>query len=557
MARFNSLYGLSNLARRASGNPEIMVNGQEGDQKVKVSLRQMICAGIWFVFFVGLALFYEEVYPAHLRWQEQNQIFINSSDWILTYFERPAIIGTLVGDWLTQYYHNVAVGALILAMSVTLCVALFAIAMKFLRFRLFAWVLTAVFAVLMVACSMASSTALSFFICVSGGLMLGLIDIYVSRRRIEVAGWSPLLVVVAYFAFGFGFLITVVFIVVASVRRCFTVGWRRWWWVRPVSAIVFCFAVPCCCSDTLPYSKALLYPGLASPSMPQMRSEERMAIADAFYDHDYDSVKNIALNTDSPDDITAFYYYLSNALQDSLPESLLKYPVKNLGTLTTIGEKTPLAVINMMNDLYYELGDMTYAERAAMMRNVFSPRNRNVRMIRRLAEINLVSGDTAAAFKYLRILDRTHAYGDWSRSHIPGNMSPNIEHDILNRRIRSNDKDNIRLGDNCRNIILELLESNPGNTVALDYLLCTDLLLKDMDTFKMDYDTYCMEKGQPRYKDLYQQALMIYLAGTDAPQEEWEKYIVSRDQMQLFSRYSNRRGDPTFKGTYWYYFDRQ
>ena len=121
----------------------------------------------------------------------------------------------------------------------------------------------------------------------------------------------------------------------------------------------------------------------------------------------------------------------------------------------------------------------------------------------------------------------------------------------------SNGKDNIRLGDNCRNIILELLESNSDNTVALDYLLCTDLLLKDMDTFKMDYDTYCMDKGKPRYKDLYQQALMIYLAGTDASQEEWERYIVSGPQMQAFQSYSNRRGDPAFSNTYWYYFDRQ
>ena len=214
------------------------------------------------------------------------------------------------------------------------------------------------------------------------------------------------------------------------------------------------------------------------------------------------------------DDISAFYYYLASAVQDSLPDNLLKYSVKNLGTLTTIDDTSPLPIINMMNDLYFELGDMTYAERAAMMRNVFSPRNRNVRMIRRLAEINLVSGDTLAALKYLRILDRTYAYADWNRNHTPGKMDPEVEKEILWRRAHSNTKDNIRTGDNCRNILLELLESNPGNTVALDYLLCTDLLLKDMDTFKMDYDTYCMGKGSPRLKKLYQEALMIFISHT-------------------------------------------
>ncbi|MDE6336739.1 MAG: hypothetical protein K2L34_09225 [Muribaculaceae bacterium] len=343
------------------------------------------------------------------------------------------------------------------------------------------------------------------------------------------------------------------------LKRALTAHSNRYWWLTVVFALIFAAGFPAllCTSYALPYAKALLYPGMATPTLPQTKFEQRLAIADSFYERDYARTKKLAMKVKDPDDITAFYYYLSTALQDSLPDCLLKYPVKNLGTLTTIGETTPLMVINMMNDLYYELGDMTYAERAAMMRNVFSPRNRNARMIRRLAEINLVSGDTLAALKYLRILDRTHAYADWSKSHTPGMTSPDVETDIMRRRAFSNNKDNIRLGDNCRNIILELLESNPGNTVALDYLLCTDLLLKDMDTFKMDYDTYCMSKGLPRYKDLYQQALMIYLAGTDAPEEEWNKYIVSASMVDLFNRYSNRRGAPSFKGTYWYYFDKQ
>lgn len=550
MAGFNLFHGLENAARRAGANVEKR-------PKIRVSLRQAVCFGIWFAFFVGLALFYEMAYPSHLLWQEQNQIFLNSADWISSYFNRPAFIGCLVGDWLTQFYCNVAVGAIILASAVTLCVALFALCMKQLHFRLSAWVLTILFAALMTACSLASSTRLEFFICVAGGLILGLMELFAARRSHNEFGSSTLLVVVAYLAFGFGALLTLWFTVMGAVKRGLSYGFLRWWWVRPLVSLGFCICIPFCWGKVLPYEKALLYPGMPTPSLPQMRSETRMAIADAFYERDYAKAKRLAIKSDAPDDITAFYYYLSSAMQDSLPECLLKYPIRNLGTLTTISDKSPLAVINMMNDLYYELGDMTYAERAAMMRNVFSPRNRNVRMIQRLAEVNLVSGDTLAALKYLRILERTHSYADWSRNHIPGSMEPDVEADIMRRRACSNAKDNIRLGDNARNIILELLESNPGNTVALDYLLCTDLLLKDMDTFKMDYDTYCMAKGAPRYRDLYQQALMIYLAGTDAPQQEWDRYIVAGPQLQAFRAYSSRRGDPAFKDTYWYYFDRK
>ena len=520
--------------------------------------KNTIFVGLGLIFCIALAVFYATAYPAHLLWQEQNQVFLNSRDWISNYFDKPAWLGCLLGDWLTQFYLYTWVGAAILTLAIALCVAGLAAVLLRLLPKAVAWILTALCAVLLVGCSMPATTQLSFFLCVAGGIGLGLAEFRLYWKETVNIDLSPLLVGVAYWMFGFGALLTASIIILLAVKRLVSKQDVRTWWITAACATAIGMGLPAilCKGYALPYAKALLYPGIAKPELPQMKYERRLAISDAFYRRDYTVAKQLVERDENPDEVSAFYYYLSSAVQDSLPDNLLKYPVKSLGTLTTIGETTPPIIINMMNDLYYELGDMTYAERAAMMRNVFSPRNRNVRMIRRLAEINLVSGDTAAAMKYLRILDRTYAYGKWSQSHRPGSMAPEVESDILSRRIRSNAKDNIRLGDNCRNIILELLESNPGNTVALDYLLCTDLLLKDMDTFKMDYDTYCMAKGQPRYKDLYQQALMIYLAGTDAPQEEWERYIVPGAQLQAFRAYSARRGDPSFGNTYWYYFDR-
>lgn len=522
-------------------------------------VKKYITAGIFLICFVGLAAFYATAYRSHLLWQEQNQIFLNTSHWVETYFDRPAWLGCLAGDWLTQFYHNPTTGSVILTLAIACSSAILSILLRRLLPPAPAYVMTAVLTVLLVACSFSTSTTLAFYMCVAGGLSLALVNLKVPTGKDGHVDLSPLMVIPAYWAFGFGALITAFFVVLTILRRRMSLHIGRLWWLNASFAVILAAVTPAVLSGAyfLPYKKAILYPGIARPSLPDLESEKRLSIADAFHERDYEQAKRLATNMESPDDISAFYYYLSSALQDSLPDNLLKYPVKNLGTLTTIGETTPLQVINMMNDLYYELGDMTYAERAAMMRNVFSPRNRNLRMMRRLAEVNLVSGDTAAALKYLRILDRTHAYSGWSRIHMPGSTSPETEKEILRRRALSNNKDNIRLGDNCRNILLELLESNPQNTVALDYLLCTDLLLKDMDTFKMDYDTYCMDKGAPRNKRLYQEALMIYLAGTEAPEEDWNRYISDPRLPDAFRRYSERRGDPAFSGHYWFYFDRQ
>lgn len=519
----------------------------------------LISVGVLTIFCVLLAIFYKTVYPSHLLWQEQNQIFLNTHHWLSTYFDSPAWLGCLAGDWLTQFYCNTMVGAIILALAVGCCTLLFAIILFRLLPSITALILTVLSGILTAACSMPAATPLSFFICLAGGLCLGLIYIRIPVGKNRSLDISPLLVIPAYWAFGFGALFTALAMSLLSIKRYHRSGVKGYKWPAVIIAPVLAFATPAllCGHYALPYSKALLYPGIARPSLPEYESEERLAISDALWQRDYEKVKRLALKVETPDDFSAFHYYLASALQDSLPDNLLKYSLRNLGTLTSIGENTPLPIINIMNDLYYELGDMTYAERATMMRNVFSPRNRNVRMIRRLAEINLISGDTLAANKYLRILDKTHAYADWSAQHTPGQMSHETEKEIIRRRTLSNSKDNIRLGDNCRNILLELLESNPGNTLALDYLLCTDLMLKDMDTFKMDYDTYCMSKGKPRNKRLYQEALMIYLAGTDASEEDWNRYIVSKNLIEQFNIYSNQRGNPAFQDTYWYYFDRQ
>ena len=101
---------------------------------------------------------------------------------------------------------------------------------------------------------------------------------------------------------------------------------------------------------------------------------------------------------------------------------------------------------------------------------------------------------------------------------------------------------------------MQLLDSNPKNEVALDYILCSNLLLKDVKNFKRDYDRYCSDS--PRIRRLYQEALCIWLAGTEAPAEEWQRLIQIPDVVKRFQQYNQQRGSEAFSDTYWYYFDK-
>ena len=284
---------------------------------------------------------------------------------------------------------------------------------------------------------------------------------------------------------------------------------------------------------------------------PDFILEKDFAVDCEYYFGNHDKVIRLIEGSDRWTDQMLFFYNLVQAQRGQLPDHLLKFTPNYLGTFEKIGPKTPMLTIRNMNELYWTLGDMTFTERAAMMTNVFSHNNRNVRMIRRLAECNIVSSDTLAAEKYLRILDKTWVYTKWAE-----NIRQHGRQIYQKKTLMVNAGDTISISDNAHFLMMQLLNANPDNTIALDYILCSDLLLKDIDSFKRDYDRYCIETGKPRLKSLYQEALCIWLAGTDASQKEWETYIQRGDVFQRFQQYNQLRGDNRFKDTYWYYFDK-
>lgn len=53
--------------------------------------------------------------------------------------------------------------------------------------------------------------------------------------------------------------------------------------------------------------------------------------------------------------------------------------------------------------------------------------------------------------------------------------------------------DTITISDNAHFLMMQLLDHNADNTIALDYILCSNLLLKDIANFKRDYDRYCID----------------------------------------------------------------
>ena len=440
--------------------------------------------------------FFQFWYPYHFFYQEQNQIFLWSWDYISTYSDRPGGVARLIGDLLTQFYYYLYAGATILTCCIALVGILFYQTLR--RFRankVIALILTLAMMSFVAVCHFSVSYRLS--------------------STISIICWMLVLWLV-------------------SLMR----GWK-------MRLLVLALAL-------LPAYLLFGLPQIKRLQMPDIILEKNFAVENEYYFGHYDKVIKLVKESDGWNSQMLFFYNLVLAHRGELPDHLFDFTPNYLGTFEKIGPETPMATIRNMNELYWTLGDMTFTERAAMMTNVFAPDNRNVRMIRRLAECNLVSGDSLAAEKYLRILDKTFVYDQWAdlvRKN--GRMIYQEKMEYVNRH------DTITTTDNAHFLMMQLLDANPDNRIALDYILCSTLLLKDIKNFKRDYDRYCMETGKPHLKSLYQEALCIWLAGTDAPQEEWSKYIQRQDVMQRFIEYNNQRGNPRFKGTYWYYYDKQ
>ena len=444
---------------------------------------------------VAIWCFFQFWYPYHFFFQEQNQIFLCSWDYISTYFEKSGGLARLIGDFLTQFYYYLYVGAIILIFCLLLIGTLLYKALRnFKVSKAVALILTLAMMTSVAVCHFSTSYRLS--------------------STISIVGWGLLLWLV-------------------SLLPC---------WKKQLAVLAL---------TILPVYLLFGLPEVKKLQGPDLILEKDFAVDCEYYFGNHDEVIHLVESSSQRTDQMIFFYNLVQAQRGELPDHLMKFTPNILGTFYKIGPETPMLTIRNMNELYWALGDMTFTERAAMMTNVFSHDNRNVRMIRRLAECNIVSGDTLAAEKYLRILDKTLIYKRWADNvRLYGKDIYQKKMQMVNRR------DTITITDNAHFLMMQLLDTNSDNIVALDYILCSTLLLKDITNFKRDYDRYCIETGKPRLKTLYQEALCIWLAGTDASQEDWEKYIQRAEVFQRFQQYNQQRGSIQFKDTYWYYFDK-
>lgn len=273
---------------------------------------------------------------------------------------------------------------------------------------------------------------------------------------------------------------------------------------------------------------------------PKDREHEFSIIIEAEKGH-WDKVLELT-EKNSKNEIVTYYHNLAKAMTGSLSDGFLNhYQPFERGLFLPITQGSTALPISCASEVWWQMGEMTLAEHATMLGMIFFQKDGAPRFYRRLAQIAHVNGDENSAAKYERLLGKP--VSGWE--------------EIVPLSVHS---DSLVLAGEYRKALLAVLDSHPDNKMAYEYLLCYDLMVKDLDSFFEDYIPGSVDSS------LYQEAILIYLAsqGMISPetyQEALEMYSIPDKVFERFCSYTEASidGSPEqlrsrFGNTYWFWF---
>ena len=444
--------------------------------------------------FLGSWSFFLFAYPYHLMRREQQNLFLFDGAYIRETYRGVGFLGRFVSDFLEQFFLAAVPASLIVALLLTgIGVVVFRICRHFLG----KWPSLGV-AALFFAWSFLRETG----------------NLYLTRYTVATLALLSLVLLALQFKNAW----------LKPVAAALLVGLGIWAFGSPVHKI---------------YGKAW--------SVPNLPYERVVGLDTETYREHWDKVLQLS-KVDLYTEEASYCYNLALAMKGRLGDDLFDHSQNHHFSLLFPASSEQTIMTNAMaGEAWFQLGDMTVAEQSAITSLQASPKHTGARYLERLARVNLISGEEGAAMKYLTILGKTLFYGRWARSMMPGLQDETVRAQLSDAHARLARKDMVHQLERPRELLLGLLEADPANAAARNYLLCYDLLTYDLDAFMQDFTPDMIGAR------LYQEAVLLWLTlqGRLTPDE------ISRYGMDLsVSDRMNRFGmnPAAFKNTYWYYY---
>ena len=562
-------------------------------------LTGLLLVTIWSIFMFQASY--------RLEFKEQISIFLLNADRISWYLSNPGFISAILGDWLTQFYINGKVGA---TLSILLLVLTLAGLVRFYRITepkrhvVLLLLMLPVFlegyfmpfpnypvsATIGLAVSVWSACALAhikdsklapwifgvsvpvmFVIAGGHALTLALMLGYVKRRDAATTVICLVAGLIAMMLCGRWYNLTLLQTFIWPVFPRYIVPDTRLLLLQPVLILVVLVV-------------SSLYARIRKIRVKDMvlcfvmivfntvficgsdkELENVVKIGTHAYRNEWKEVKKMA-SSNEPNYYRKYYWNLCNAREGGLADGLLKGVWGRSSDLLFLSTSRGDPYFSMMyyTDALLEMGDVSQATDCALLAQTVMPGHYSTRMLRRLAEIAIVTGDYDVASKYLNILIRTRNHRAWASDLLDCIAKDDIPEQYLIWRSRTVPNDHFYVQGDIRSSLSIIASELPYNRTAIDYLLCSYLLDKNINTFIRLYDIYYLNALDRiiTVPDLYQEALLVNVNSRESLIETVGKYHISEKVVDKYlsvmeARASSSLPENAFveeiRGTYWHY----
>ncbi len=564
----------------------------------------IICTALSVTAVLLAFAFFNFIYPYHVHYQEQLQLFRFGADYFGDSISVPGGLGDWIGGFLTQFFYYAPVGSLILAGLLGLIQLLVWKNMENKSFAAYPLSLLPSAAMFLFFCDENAITgaAVSMIASLTAALLLMKIRGGVLRTVTTV-----LLIPVMYTFFGGICILTPIILTIRSLQRkesikgvtalliaslaimAVTLLVARQYIPYPMTRLAFGIhyhryhnAIP-----AVFWTAAILIPAVTALSA--IFRKDKMAVvslaiailpaaclAPLFADMDkerlfgYDFMARMGqwnkilvtsdrLAPDSP--IAVECTNLALAKTGHMPTDMFTfYQNGPAGLLPEFTRDHFSPVPTGM--VYYHLGMINTAQTFFFEAQEGIPDfQKSARLTQALAKTNLINGDYKVARKYVNALKQTIFYRKWAKEteqllDNPGMINKVPEYAYL-RSVRMKEHDIMFSQEEMDSMLGLLYIENNANTMAIDYLLAWCLLRKDLSRF-----FECHSLLQTGYDARhYQEAILLYWALTHGGPEGMPGFItpkVTSDFTRFITLVQSGRDEASlekeFGKTYWFYY---
>lgn len=480
--------------------------------------------------------FWVKIHPEALSFAEEMQMFLFNGGYAAEKMATPGGVAALAGEFLTQFFSLLWLGAAIMALLV--------VALQLASHRLArltggeaaeSFALSFAPAVAMVVVMGDSNVTVSYALSVLAGLAACGLFVRAARADWAAGVFLAVGIPVLFFACGPAAYALAAYAAVGAVRR-WGASLRSASWVAGIAVLTILTVLAAYRLSAYPlgsvaaglgtYRQAAIPTWMAAMACafglwPAVASRVRIArrrraalcgIAAATvaggvagcalaydgltyrvmrYDlclrrHDWAGVLSIAEREAPRAPLELATVNFALAMRGELADRMFEYPqVSSEGLIPLFSREVASAM--MTSDIYMELGMVNTARRFAFEAQEAIPDQRKSgRLTKRLAEVAITDGQYALASRYLDVLSQTFAYGRWADEmkaliKDEANVAAHPYFSKLRRRRISQD---FFYSDREMDQMLGLLFSHDkSNRMALDYLLCLELLTRDIGSF--------------------------------------------------------------------------